>query len=312
MRILVVGAGAIGGYFGGRLLAAGRDVTFLVRAGRAAALAQNGLVIRSKIGDLDLKNPGTVTAEALRQSFELVLLSCKSYDLDGALDAMAPAVGPDTAILPLLNGMSHLEAIDARFGAGHGLGGQCLISATLDPAGRILHFNDTASLSFGERDGSRSARAEAIAAALTGANFEARLSPAILQEMWEKWMFIASGAGITCLMRGAIGDIVAADAADLTRALIDECAAIATRAGFPPSAAALQRAHTMFTTPGSGLTASMFRDIESGARIEADHVIGDLLRRGAPGKSPLLRVAYAHLKTYEARRAREAAAKEAA
>ncbi len=225
--------------------------------------------------------------------------------------SVAPAVGPDTAILPLLNGMRHLEAIDARVGAGHALGGQCLISTALDAEGRILHLNDAASLSFGERDGTRSPRAEAIAKALTGAGFEARLSGAILQEMWEKWMFIATGAGMTCLMRGAIGDIVAADAADLVTALIAECAAIATDQGFPPSEAALQRARATFTAAGSPITASMFRDIESGARIEADHVVGDLLKRSSPGASPLLRIAYAHLKTYEARRAREAAAKSA-
>jgi 2-dehydropantoate 2-reductase len=286
MRVLVVGAGAIGGYFGGRLLEAGRDVSFLVRSRRSAELARTGLVIRSRLGDIDLSAPPTVTADVLRQPFDLVILSCKSYDLDDAMASFAPAVGPETVILPLLNGMRHLDALEERFGANHVLGGQCLISAALDPDGRILHLSDTHSLSFGERDGLRSARVEAIASVLSDTRFEARLSEAILQEMWEKWVFIATGAGITCLMRAAIGDIVAAGAARLATGLFDECAAIATGQGFPPRPEFLARTRQMFTTPGSPLTASMLRDIERGAPIEADHILGDLLRRGGANKMP--------------------------
>ena len=142
MRILVVGAGSIGGYFGGRLLQAGRDVTFLVRPRRAAELAKIGLMIRSPLGDVALAAPPTVTADALRAPFDLILLSCKAYDLQGAMDAFAPAVGPQTAILPLLNGMRQLELLEARFGAAPVLGGQCLISTVLDAEGGILHLND--------------------------------------------------------------------------------------------------------------------------------------------------------------------------
>ena len=309
MRILVVGAGAIGGYFGGRLLKAGRHVTFLVRPRRAAELARNGLVIRSKLGDLDLAAPSTIAADRLRAPFDLVLLSCKSYDLEGAIEAFAPAVGPQTAILPLLNGMRHLDLLEKRFGAAAVLGGQCVISASLDPEGRILHLGDMHSLTFGERDGQRSARAEAIEKVLFNAAFEARASETILQEMWEKWVFIAAGVGITCLMRATIGDIVAGGGGDLATAMYDECATIAARHGFAPRSAAAQRSHAMFTAAGSPFTASMFRDIERRAPIEADHVVGDLLQRG--GEQPpnaLLRTAYVHLKAYEARRTREAAA----
>jgi 2-dehydropantoate 2-reductase len=308
MRILVVGAGSIGGYFGGRLLEAGRDVTLLVRSRRASELARTGLAIRSPVGDVSLPAPPTVAAERLSEPFDLVLLSCKAYDLAGAMTSFAPAVGPDTAILPLLNGMRHLDLLEERFGAERVLGGQCLISAALDPEGRILHLNDTHILSFGERDDSRSQRAEAIAAELSGARFEARLSQAILQEMWEKWVFIATGAGVTCLLRASIGDIVASGAADLATALLDECAAIAVRQGFAPSDAAMQRSRAMFTAPGSALTASMLRDIERGSPIEAEHLIGDLLRRGGreTEASSLLRTTYLHLKAYEARRVRVA------
>jgi 2-dehydropantoate 2-reductase len=307
MRILVVGAGAIGGYFGGRLLAAGRDVTFLVRPARAAKLAATGLIIRSPVGDVTSPAPPTVTAEALHNHFDLILLSCKAYDLASAAESFAPAVGPNTAILPLLNGMRHLDFLAERFGDKAVLGGLAVISTTLDADGRILHLNDMHLMAFGERDGSISPRIKAIASVMSGSGFEARLSENIMQEMWEKWVFIAASAGITCLMRAAVGDIVAAGATGFTTALLDECRAIATGQGFPPADSAVQRMQGMLTAAGSPFTASMLRDIERGAPIEADHIIGDLLSRGeAPdNKYPLLRVTNAQLKAYEARRARE-------
>jgi 2-dehydropantoate 2-reductase len=307
MRILVVGAGAIGGYFGGRLLQAGRDVTFLVRPRRAAQLAKTGLAIRSPAGDVTLPDPPLVPADAIRAPYDLILLSCKAYDLAGAADSFAPAVGPDTAILPLLNGIAHLDYLQKRFGAEKVLGGQCVVSLTLDPEGRIIHLLPPHSLSFGEMDGTTSARAKAIAASFTGAKFDSTLSNAILQEMWEKWVFIAATAASTCLMRATVGDIIAAGAGDITHRLFDECAAIAAANGFEPRDASRTRSLAMLTAPGSPLSASMLRDIERGAPIEADHIVGDLLQRSADkgNASALLRVAYAHLKAYEARRRRE-------
>lgn len=307
MRILVVGAGAIGGYFGGRLLEAGRDVTFLVRPRRAELLAQTGLVIRSPLGDFARTAP-TVLAQGLREPYDLILLSCKAYDLDDAIDAFAPAVGPATAILPLLNGMRHLDTLEQRFGAHAVLGGQCAISTTLDADGRILHLNDSHFLSFGERDGVMTPRVEAIASSFAGAKFDVRASRAIMQEMWEKWVLICTVAGITCLMRAPIGDVVAAGGSDVALTLLDECTAIARAAGFPPSDAMTQRTRALVTTPDSMFAASMLRDIERGARTEADHVLGDLLRRGGDmlGAPSVLRIAYAHVASYEAHRARHA------
>jgi 2-dehydropantoate 2-reductase len=309
MRILVVGAGAVGGYFGGRLLAGGRAVTFLVRPRRAAELAERGLAIRSQLGDVDIPSPPTITADALRQPYDVILLSCKAYDLEGAIESCAPAVGPETSILPVLNGIRQLEILDARFGSNAVLGGLCIISSALDSEARIVHFNDLHGLVFGERDGRRSGRVERIAAEFSGCNFEPRMSEMILQEMWEKWVFIAAGAGLTCLMRATVGDIVAAGAAGLAITLLDECAAIATKNGYVPREEWIARSRAMFTTPGSLLTASMFRDIERRGPIEADHMLGDLLRRGGTAPTDgtsLLRVCYLHLKAYEARREREA------
>jgi len=308
MRILVVGAGALGGYFGGRLKA-GRDVTFLVRPRRAEQLAKTGLLVRSPKGDIHIAAPPTVLSENIRAPFDLILLSCKAYDLQNAMDSFAPAIGASTAILPLLNGMKHMDLLAARFSAGAVLGGQCIISATLDDEGRILHLNDTHFLSFGEQNGAKSPRVVAIATAFSGAKFDSQLSTAILQEMWEKWAFIAAAAGICCLMRGAFGDIAAAGASQLASDMFGECCAIAAKNGFNPGETAVKRSVGMLTAAGSPIAASMLRDIERGAPIEADHIVGDLLARGGarPGDYPLLQIAYAHLRTYEARRQREQA-----
>jgi 2-dehydropantoate 2-reductase len=304
MKVLVVGAGAVGAYFGARLLEAGVDTTFLVRPKRQAQLRQ-GLSVRSPKGDIRLPPPPTVTADRLGKGFGLVLLSCKAYDLTGAIDSLAPAVGPDTAILPLLNGMRHLDTLKDRFGPQPVLGGQCQIAATLGEDGNVIHLNDIHQLSFGELTGSRTDRATAIEAAFSKAKFDSRLSEAILQEMWEKWVFLSALAGSTCLMRGSVGEIIRGGGVDLPRRMLQECAAIAAAQGHAPRPQPLERAEAVLSDAGSALTASMLRDLERGARTEADHVIGDLLaRRGsAPSQLSLLDVAYAHLKTYELRRA---------
>jgi 2-dehydropantoate 2-reductase len=314
MRILVLGAGGIGGYFGGRLLEAGRDVTFLVRPRRAEALAASGLEIRSRHGDVTIPSPPTVLAGAIPLPFDLILVACKAYDLDSAMDALAPAVGPQTVILPLLNGMSHLERLDERFGAERVLGGFCLISVALQSGGRIVHFNKVDALVFGER-GEEPARApsrrtEAIAAEMDGAKFQPRLSPVIVQEMWEKWIFIAAGAGITCLMRASLGDIVAAGGSEVALAMLDDCAAIAAANGHAPRAEKLAEYRAALSRAGSPLMASMLRDVERHAPVEAGHILGDLLHRGErfAVPAPTLRMAYLHLKAYEARRQRDAVA----
>lgn len=314
MRTLIVGAGATGGYYGARLAEAGADVTFLVRPARAAKLAADGLNVRSPLGDLHLPDPPTVTADKLAGAgrFDLILLSCKAYDLDSAVADLAPAVGPDTAILPVLNGMSHLDVLDARFGAERVLGGSCAIAATLAPDGAIRHMSELCSITYGERDGSRSSRIEAVDALMRGLKFQPRLSDVILQEMWEKWVFLATLAGATTLMRAAVGDIVAAPGGTaLITALHAECTSVAAASGFEPRAVVAERARAQLTAAGSTFTASMLRDIENRGRIEADHVIGDLIARGerlAPEMPfPLLTAVYTGLKAYEARRAREAA-----
>ena len=302
MRVLVVGAGAIGGYFGGRLLQAGRDITFLVRAKRAQELATGGLVIKSPLGDVTLKQPPTVQADGLKQSFDVVLLSCKAFDLDDAIKSFAPAVGPRTSIIPLLNGMLHLDALDSRFGRERVLGGLCAIAVTLNEAREVVQLAPMQSLTFGERDGPLSDRVRAIDEVFRSGNFGAVASEHVLHDMWEKWVFLASLAASTCLMRTSVGNILSVPGGkDFILGMLDECSAVASAEGHAPSGPFFQRTHGMLTAEGSQMTASMFRDIKAGAPVEADHVIGDLIARGDAAKVPVprLRTAYTHLKAYE-------------
>jgi 2-dehydropantoate 2-reductase len=305
MRILVVGAGAIGGYFGGRMLQAGRDVTFLVRPRRAAELAEAGLVIKSPNGDVTLKNPPTVLAEKLTEKFDAVLLSCKAFDLADAIKSFAPAVGPQTSIIPMLNGMLHLDVLDEKFGRERVLGGLCAIAVTLNDRREVVQLAPIQSLNFGERDGRLSKRVQAIAEAMASGNFGSVASEHIVQEMWEKWVFLASLAASTSLMRATVGNILASPGGkDFILGIVDECSAVAAAEGHAPRAPFVERTRGMLTAEGSQLTASMFRDIKIGAPVEADHVIGDLVARGDAANVPVqrLRTAYTHLKAYEKQR----------
>jgi 2-dehydropantoate 2-reductase len=305
MRILVVGAGAIGGYFGGRLLQAGRDVTFLVRPRRATELAGAGLVIKSPNGDVTLKDPPAVQADALGETFDVVLLSCKAFDLDDAVKSFAPAVGQATAIIPVLNGMRHLDVLDQKFGAGRVLGGLCAIAATLNEKREVVQLQPMQSLNYGERDGSLSDRVRAIDEAFKSGITGASASRNILQDMWEKWVFLASLAAATSLMRTSVGNILAAPGGkDFMLGMLDETTAIATASGYPPGGPFFERVKGMLTAEGSPMTASMFRDVKAGLPVEADHVIGDLMARADTAKVPVpkLRIAFTHLKAYEKQR----------
>ena len=307
MRTLILGAGALGGYFGARLLAAGRDVTFLVRPARAALLAERGLhVVSPACGDLHLPSPATI--QSASEPFDLVLLSSKAYDLPSAMEAIAPAVGPNTAIVPLLNGMAHLDLLDARFGPACVLGGTSLISASLAPDGTIQHLNARDLLFFGDRNAAQPhPHIAEIEATLTNAGFPAALRPDITQDMWDKWTFLATLAGITCLLRANIGEIAQAEATPLALALHQECLAIAAAEGHPPPVAHVEQSRHFLSQP-SALHASMLRDLEAGAPIESHQIIGDLLFRARTHhlETPILAIAHAHLKAYEARRNRPA------
>jgi 2-dehydropantoate 2-reductase len=303
MRMLVVGAGATGGYFGGRLAEAGRDVAFLLRPARAAALRADGLRIVSPKGDATIQ-PRIVEAGTIDGAYDAILLTVKSFSLDQAMEDLAPAVGPGTMILPVLNGMGHVDRLRERFGAESVVGCVCKIAATLDDQGRILHLAPFQDLVYGEMDGRPSERMAALDAFMGGAGFDAALSPTIERQMWEKWILLAALGAIGCLMRGTVGEVEAAPGGTrFVRALLDEVVGIVRAVGTPPSDAFLVAARAQLTAKGSNFTSSMYRDMQKGLRLEADQILGDLLRRGeqAGVAAPLLGAAFANLSVHQAR-----------
>jgi len=311
MKILVLGAGAVGGYFGGRLAQAGADVTFLVRPQRAALLAKGGLRISSKAGgDLTLQ-PRCVVAGEVKPVYDVVLLAAKAYDLASAVDAIAPAMhGGKGSALPLLNGMAHLALLDARFGRERVLGGVAYIGATLAPDGEIRHLNEFHRIAFGPRHAAQKGVCDSFAAASAGAKANFNLVDTIEQALWDKWMLLATLAGMTCLMRAPIGDITSTGSGEaLTLALLEECTAVARAEGFATPGGVRANYIKMLTQPGSAQAASMLRDIESGGQTEGDHIFGPLraFARKHGLATPLLDVAATHLETYAARRKREKA-----
>ena len=304
MRILVLGAGAIGGYFGARIHAAGGDITFLVRPARAAQLRENGLKVSSPFGDLQLA-PKVLTRETLNEPFDVIILSCKTYDLDSAMDAIAPAVGERSVILPLLNGVRHIDTLTARFGAAHALGGVAFISVMLAPNGDIRHLHQRHRLVPGSLTTPSSAWLPPLATLLAASGIEFVLSDRVEQAMWDKIVLLATLAGSTCSMRASIGDIMNTLAgADYVTGLLAECAETAVACGHAVADEQLVAYRKQLTEPGSGLMASMLRDVERGGETEADHILGDLVSRAqAKGvATPLLRLAYSHLQAYAARR----------
>ncbi|EHK68402.1 2-dehydropantoate 2-reductase [Achromobacter arsenitoxydans] len=306
MRLLFLGAGGTGGYFGGRAAQAGADVTFLVREPRAARIREQGLRIQSPLGDATL-HPKLVTRETLQDSYDVVVLSCKAYDLDSAIEAIRPAVGPDTAVLPIMNGVLQYDVLDREFEPHRVLGGLCQINATLGPEGQVVHLGKHANIVFGERAGpARSERCVALEQALAGGEYVSRLSENIHQDIWEKYVMLTTLAAATCLMRGAIGQIASTDdGTDILLSLLQESQAVAAASGHAVRPEADATVQKLLTDRSQPMTASMFRDLRQGLPVEADHIVGDMVRRARTlgVDATYLRVAYSHLQVYQAQRA---------
>lgn len=306
MRILMVGAGATGGFYGGLLARAGRDVTFLLREGRARQVREQGLEIVLHTGEEITLHPPVVTAAELRrtgQAFDLVILSTKAYQLAGAMDDIAPGVGPHTMILPILNGMRQITVLGERFGAGKILGGSVRIMSFLDERNRAVQMNALDQMNYGELSGERTPRIVAVDEALRGCGYTANLMPDIVDTLWQKWMILTS-LGATCILgNGHAGQVNAAPRGpELIRAVVHECVAIGTANGHPPEQEPMQAHLERMLAPGSTISSSMYRDMLGGAPVEADHIVGDLLDHARDVPVPLLTAAYVRLKVYEASR----------
>jgi 2-dehydropantoate 2-reductase len=307
VKILILGAGAVGGYFGARLHQSGTDVTFLLREPRASKVKKEGLVVKSPKGDAILPVK-VVTKGSDGGPYDIVILACKAYDLDSAMESIAPAVGASTSIVPMLNGHAHFAVLDKKFGAERVAGGLARIGGMLGPNGEVVHTSPFAGVSFGERDG-KPAREQlkALDAACKKAGIEGGLNGNINQDLWDKWIMLTSLAAMCCSLRGNTADIMAADEGEALMAeTVEECRKVAAAEGFDPGDKGIAHLKTYLTQRGSGFAASMLGDLEKGGPIEGRHVIGDMLGRARKHgiAAPNLRLAYAAVQAYEARRAR--------
>ncbi len=310
MRYLILGAGALGGYFGGMLIKGGADVTFLVRPARAAQLKRDGLVVKTQDGSELRTQVKTVQQGQLDGTYDVVLLSCKAYDLDGALDAIAPAMGEQSVILPVLNGVRHIDVLKARFGPGRVLGGLTTINAALMPDGTIQQSQLRVNLNvIGELDGRASTRCTAIKAALDSGGIPIQISDNILSMMWAKFFGFVCSATVATLTRSRAGVIAkSASGASFVTAVIEECARVVTAAGYPPApppapdTAGILRG--LFSQTGSTYGPSILIDMEDGRPTEGEHTIGDMVEHAARANvsAPILSAALCNLQAYEINR----------
>ncbi len=309
LKILVLGAGGTGGYFGGRLHEAGADVTFLVRERRSAQIAEHGLQLETQGGNSSLAVKTAIASDfegSTKPRFDVIILACKAYDLDTSIAAIAPVMAAHTVVVPLLNGMAHLDSLDRAFGKARVMGGSCQISATLTSGGIVKIMGPTHNIVWGARDPEQQAVAEALGDAFASTVVDWRVSENIMLDMWEKVAFLSTLAGITCLMRATVGEVLATPGGKLLMRQFSDCAIeIARREGYPPRDAVLVRFDNVLNSSGSTLTASMLRDLEAGNDVEADHIVGYMLTKAREHglDCTIINVAYTHLKAYQNRRA---------
>jgi 2-dehydropantoate 2-reductase len=305
MKVLVLGAGGIGGYFGGRLADIGVDVTFLVRERRYKQLVERGLRIQSIHGDIHLEKPQLIMAGEETGPFDVVLLSNKAYHLEDSVEAIAPYVGDQTVVIPLLNGIAHMELLWERFGKERVLGGLCFIETTLNADGDVVQTSQTHEAVFGEWDGGKSERVERIEQTFSGINGSMRASANIQREAWHKYLFITTLSGITTLMNAAVGPIRETPyGPELTRQLGEEVKSVMDALEAPIRSDIIDKQMETFNNQGAAMKSSMLRDMEKGLPVEGDHLQGYLLERAENlGLStPLLKVVYNNLKVYEQKR----------
>jgi 2-dehydropantoate 2-reductase len=301
MQILVLGAGGVGGYFGGRLVESGADVTFLVRPKRAEILRSKWLKINSSLGDFHAKVK-TVTAEELSKTYDLVILTCKAYDLKSALKDIKKAIGKQTIILPLMNGLSQFDIFDKLFIPEHVLGGYCFVNAMINNQGEIDHLTHQQKIVFGARYSESKELANKVEKVFEKTSIEYENSDDIMLAMWEKLMFLSTSASITCLLRASLGDINKALYGNETiLRMFQESKTIVEAKGYTPRPETMERFLKLLSDPDLPLKASMLIDMEKNKKTEADHIIGQMIQHGKELKLdiPLMKMAYCNLKVYE-------------
>ena len=305
MKILILGAGGIGGLFGGRLAQSGADVTFLVRDKRKRNLQAHGLRIESPFGDATLKVQARLASE-IAPVYDLVLLTCKAYDLPSAIDTVRPAMSGAAALLPLLNGIAHMGVLNQEFGVANVIGGTAKVQVTLTAEGIVRQLNDWQTITFGEQDGVESERVRQLKSLLDKTPIDAKVSLNILRDLWLKLVHLSTVAGMTCLMRANLGEIIRTpEGSALLKTFFRINAEIAAHAGHRPDEKFISTYMDLFSQRDSLYEASMLRDLQKGGLIESEQILGFMLHRCREAKQPdaLHVAAYTHVKAYEERRA---------
>jgi len=296
MKILIVGAGGIGGFFGAKLHQSGADVTFLLREQRHQLIQKQGLTVETPGGSFTIQ-PRIILADQLLPIYDLIVLACKAYDLSNALSSILKASSKG-AILPFLNGFTHLDTLDRQFGKERVMGGVAHIAATISESGAIKQLTELNSLTIGPRTSGQEALCQAFLALCKKADFDSFYKENIEQALWDKWVFLATLAGMTTICRGSIGSIAATHyGKDLSRKMFAECCAIAASQGWPIDESTQSTALEILTKEGSPFTASMLRDLLAGKRDEHEHILGDLIGFANLNSidCPLIKIAYTHL-----------------
>ena len=296
MKILILGAGGVGGYFGARLIQAGADVTYLLRDKRHAKIQAEGLVIETS-KDTFTVQPKAITRDQLKPEYDLIVLAPKSFDFEDALASLEGASAKGV-FLPFLNGLDHIQQLDAKFGKDRVMGGVAQIAATISSTGAVKQLTDLHMLTVGHRSAAHEQIARDFYALCENAGFDRLYSENIEQSLWDKWVFLASLAGMTTLCRGHVGKISAAPwGIESTTSFYAESCAIAAANGFPTKDTAQKRSLDMLTNVKSSFAASMLRDLTQGNMTEHEHILGQMIQRGV-GKGvacPLLKLAHTHL-----------------
>ena len=303
MRLLMLGIGAIGGYIGARLLEGGVDVDFLVRPQRYRA-ARSGLVVQSPLGDIH-QHPRLVETGEVQPDYDVIILTCKAFDLASACDAIRPAISEKTRVLPLLNGLAHFERLDEYFGRQRVMAGFAHMATERRSDGVIYHLNNFHRIVYGIRHSDQQELAGRLEQCFKKTQLDTIFADPILQPLWDKFVFLTTLAGTTCLFRASIGEILQTHSgASFIQQLLQECIDTAAAEGQAPDAETLADYRALLNDRHASYTASMLRDMYNGAPTEADHILGDMLRRATRHGlgANALALAYSNLQAYEHRR----------
>lgn len=300
MKILIVGAGAVGGYFGARLIEKGEDVTFLVREKRKQQLLEDGLVVESKHGNVSAI-PQLITA-ADQGSFDVVLIGTKAYHLDQAIDSVKPFVHSETIIIPMLNGIAHIEQLQQAFSKEQVMGGLCFIESTVTADGIIQQTSGIHHFLFGELDGQETERLKQLEQVFSGTKGKFKASNSIMSDLWHKYLFITAMSGVTTLFQQPIGPIIELEEGqEVIKTVINEITQVMRAEGAPIAEDVEVEQYSRFIALDFGMKSSMQRDMEKGAPVEVDHLQGYLLKKAKYHKieTPVLKSVYVNVKLYE-------------